>query len=79
MRALILILNADPFATIRLPPLGFIDRGTRLRAQLMPPAHVQALDVHASHGTQRAEMGKSEREKTWGCTPGQQPHMDFNS
>lgn len=37
MRALILILNADPFATIRLPPLGFVDRGTRLRAQLMLP------------------------------------------
>lgn len=83
MRALILILNADPFATIRLPPLGFVDRSTRLRAQLMPP-HACKHSTYTRHGDTKSPKGGKgnggrESGKTWGCIRGQQPHMDFNS
>lgn len=53
MRApLILILNADPFATICLAaaPRGSRDRGARSRAQLMPPPpRVRAARAHSTH------------------------------
>lgn len=57
MRALILILNADPFATIRLPPLGFVDRSTRLRAQLMPP-HACKHSTYTRHGDTKGPKGE---------------------
>lgn len=68
VRALILILNADPFATIRLPPLGFVDRGTRLRAQLMPP-HAYKHSTYTRHtgykglerGVGRVEVARVKR------------------
>lgn len=46
------------------------------------PPRVQTLDIHASHGIQKAWKGERvgiARGKAWGCTRGQQPHMDFNS
>lgn len=84
MRALILILNADPFATIRLPAAPGVRRqGHAIACTADAPPRVQTLDVHASRGIQRGpEKGERERErkKTWGCsTRGRQPHMDFNS
>lgn len=55
MRALILILNADPFATSAAP--GVRRQGHAIACTADAPLRVQTLDVHASRGTQRARKG----------------------
>lgn len=60
MRALILILNADPFATSAAPGVRRQGHAIACTADV-PPTRVQTLDVHASRRIQKSRKGESER------------------